>query len=117
MATETVTLRIKRGDGAGASTWEEFKVPRKPQMNIISCLMEVQKNPVTAGGQATTPVNWDSSCLEEVCGACTMVINGRARQACSALVKELSPNGETIVVEPMTKFPRVRDLVVNRHRM
>jgi succinate dehydrogenase / fumarate reductase iron-sulfur subunit len=117
MATETVTLKIKRGEGNGPSRWEEFRVPRKPQMNVISCLMEVQKNPVTASGQETTPVNWDSSCLEEVCGACTMVINGRVRQACSALVKELSPNGEPIVVEPMTKFPRVRDLVVDRQRM
>ena len=32
-------------------------------------------------------VAWDCSCLEEVCGACTMVINGRVRQACSALIE------------------------------
>ena len=30
---------------------------------------------------------------------------------------ELSPNGEPIVIEPMTKFPRVRDLVVDRQPM
>lgn len=117
MAEQTVTLKIKRGEGKGNSTWETFKVPRKPMMNVISCLMEVQKNPVTADGQGTTPVNWDCSCLEEVCGACTMVINGKVRQSCSALVKDLSPKNETIVLEPMTKFPRVRDLVVNRQRM
>lgn len=117
MATETVTLKIKRGEAAGASRWEEFKVPRKPMMNVISCLMEIQKNPTTVDGKGTTPVNWESSCLEEVCGACTMVINGRARQACSALVKDMSPNGEPITLEPMTKFPRERDLVVNRQRM
>ena len=28
------------------------------------------------------------NCLE-VCGACSMVINGRARQACSAIVDQL----------------------------
>ena len=27
------------------------------------------------------------NCLEEVCGACSMVINGRARQSCSAIVE------------------------------
>lgn len=117
MATETITLKIKRGDGDGPSRWEEYKVPRQPMMNVISCLMEIQRNPVTASGQKTSPVQWDAACLEEVCGSCTMVINGKARQACSALVTELSPNDETIVVEPMTKFPRVRDLVVNRQRM
>lgn len=117
MATDTVTLKIKRGEANGASRWEEFKVPRKPMMNVISCLMEIQKNPVTTSGQGTTPVNWEASCLEEVCGACTMVINGRVRQSCSALVKDLSPNGETITLEPMTKFPRVRDLSVDRSKM
>jgi succinate dehydrogenase / fumarate reductase iron-sulfur subunit len=40
-----------------------------------------------------------------------MVVNGRVRQACSALVDQL---GRTISLEPMTKFPVVRDLVVNR---
>jgi succinate dehydrogenase / fumarate reductase iron-sulfur subunit len=113
----TITLKIKRGDGDGPSRWEEFKVARQPMMNVISCLMEIQKNPVTADGKPTTPVNWDSACLEEVCGSCTMVINGRVRQACSALVKELAPGDETITVAPMTKFPRVRDLVVDRRRM
>jgi succinate dehydrogenase / fumarate reductase iron-sulfur subunit len=117
MATDTITLKIKRGEGASASRWEEFKVPRKPMMNVISCLMEIQKKPVTTEGKDTSPVNWDAACLEEVCGSCTMVINGRARQACSALVHELSPNGEPIVVEPMSKFPRVRDLVVDRKPM
>jgi succinate dehydrogenase / fumarate reductase iron-sulfur subunit len=114
---QTVTLKIKRGEGKGTSHWEEFRVPRLPQMNVISCLQEIQKEPRTLDGKDTTPVNWDCSCLEEVCGACTMVINGRARQSCSALVQQLSPAGETIVLEPMTKFPRVRDLVVDREKM
>lgn len=117
MAEQTVHLKIKRGDGKGESRWEEFRVPLRPNMNVISCLQEIQKNPVTVDGRSTTPVNWDSSCLEEVCGACTMLINGRARQSCSALVQQVAPQGEVIVLEPMSKFPRVRDLVVDRQRM
>jgi succinate dehydrogenase / fumarate reductase, iron-sulfur subunit len=113
-----VHLRIKRQDGPDQpARWEEFKVPYLPQMNVISALQQVQKNPVTAGGQAVAPVSWDSSCLEEVCGACTMLINGRVRQSCSALIDQLAPNGETISLEPMSKFPLVRDLVVDRSRM
>lgn len=117
MAEQTVHLKIKRGSGKGESWWEEFRVPLRPNMNVISCLQEIQKNPVTADGKPTTPVAWESSCLEEVCGACTMVINGRVRQSCSTLVSKIAPNGETIVLEPMTKFPRVTDLVVDRTRM
>src|SRR3954471_16459354 len=117
MAEQTVHLKVKRGDGASESRWEEFRVPLRPNMNVISCLQEIQKNPVTVDGRQTSPVNWDSSCLEEVCGACTMVINGRARQSCSTLIHQVAPKGETIVLEPMTKFRRVRDLVVDRQRM
>ena len=117
MAEQTVRLKIKRGSGRGDSHWEDFVVPLRPNMNVISCLQEIQKNPVTADGTKTTPVNWDSSCLEEICGACTMVINGRARQSCSTLISQIAPDGETITLEPMTKFPRVRDLVVDRSRM
>ena len=51
---------------------------------------------------ATTPVVWDASCLEEVCGSCTMIVNGRVRQACSALVDQLE---QPITLEPMTQVP------------
>jgi succinate dehydrogenase / fumarate reductase iron-sulfur subunit len=118
MMERTVKLRIKRQDGPNATArWEEFTVPWQPQMNIISALMQIQKKPVTADGQKVAPVVWEASCLEEVCGACSMIINGRVRQACAALVDRVSPNGETITIEPMTKFPLVRDLVVDRSRM
>ena len=76
--------------------------------------MDIQKNPVTASGKKTTPVVWDCNCLEEVCGACTMIINGRVRQSCSTLVKRLD---RPVVLEPMTKFPVIRDLLVDRSRM
>ena len=116
--TQTVLIRIKRQDGPGKpSRWEEFAVPLRPQMNIISCLQWIAANPkTTAGVDTTTPV-WDSGCLEEVCGACTMVINGKARQACSALVERIGPPGEPITLEPMSKFPLVRDLFVDRQRL
>jgi succinate dehydrogenase / fumarate reductase iron-sulfur subunit len=114
----SVRIKVKRQDGPGlTSYWQEFDVPWHPRMNVISALMEIQKRPVTAGGQRVTPVVWECSCLEEVCGSCTMVIGGRVSQSCSALVDQIAPSGQTIVLEPMTKFPVVRDLVVDRSRM
>lgn len=76
--------------------------------------MEVRRHPVTRDGKETTPVVWEASCLEEVCGSCTMVINGHVRQACTALIDQYE---QPIVLEPMTKFPVVRDLMVDRSRM
>ncbi|KHF29757.1 Fumarate reductase iron-sulfur subunit [Anoxybacillus sp. BCO1] len=54
------------------------------------------------------------NCLEEVCGACSMVINGKPRQSCTALVDQLE---QPIRLEPMRTFPVIRDLQVDRSRM
>jgi len=115
---KTVLIRIRRQDGPDKpSRWEQFAVPQRPNMNVISCLQYIAAHPTTTAGLATTPPVWDSGCLEEVCGACTMVINGRVRQSCSALVDKLGVDGEPITLEPMRKFPVVRDLMVDRHRL
>jgi len=119
--TRTVRFRIKRCPAPGKpSHWEEFDVAVKAgeSANVISCLQQIAANPVTAEGKKTTPVVWDAGCLEEVCGSCTMVINGHVRQSCSCLVDEYAPHeGDVITLEPMHKFPVVRDLFVDRERM
>jgi succinate dehydrogenase / fumarate reductase iron-sulfur subunit len=120
MSERLVKLRIRRQespDRPDSRRWEEFAVAHQINMNVISALMEIQKAPRTVDGKFVAPVVWDSSCLEEVCGACTMVVNGKVRQACSTLVDQVAPAGETIVLEPMSKFPLVRDLIVDRQRM
>ena len=94
--------------------FEDFKIPYHRGANVISCLMEVQRNPVTSDGKKTSPVVWDSACLEEVCGSCAMNVNGHVRMACSTLVDKLP---QPITLEPMKKFKVVRDLTVNRDRM
>lgn len=115
MSEKTVKLKILRSEGAKTPQyWEEFDVPYISGMNVISCLMAIQRNPINASGETVKPVVWECNCLEEVCGACTMVINGQPRQSCSALVDKLE---QPIVLQPLTKFPRVRDLMVDRKRM
>ena len=119
VAARTIRIRIKRCDGPGKpSRWESFKVPVEPGANVISCLLWINAHPTTEQGKATTPVNWEASCLEEVCGACTMVINGGVRQSCSCLIDQVAPKeGDTLTLEPMTSFPVVRDLWVDRQRV
>ncbi len=119
VAGRKIRVRINRCDGPGKpSRWEEFEAPTGPGSNVISVLQWIAANPVTVDGKATTPVVWDSGCLEEVCGACTMVINGKVRQSCSCLMDEYAPNpGDMITLEPMSKFPVIRDLWVDRSRM
>jgi len=112
MANNTTIIQIKRQANPGSKPyWEEFELPYTPGRNLTSALMEIAANPVTRDGKATTPITYDSSCLEEVCGSCAMLINGRARMACSALLDKLE---QPIKLEPFSKFPVVRDLAVDR---
>jgi len=112
MATKTVALEIKRQANPDApAVWEKFELEWRPGMNVISAMMEIAANPVTADGSDTTPITYDSNCLEEICGSCSMLINGKARMACSALVDKLD---QPIKLEPLSKFPVVRDLSVDR---
>jgi succinate dehydrogenase / fumarate reductase iron-sulfur subunit len=113
-----VTIRIRRQDGPGRlPRWEEFSVPHRRNMNVISCLQWIAAHPITTGGRQTTTPVWESGCLEEVCGACTMLINGKTRQACSALVDKLGSPADPITLEPLSKFSLVRDLWVDRQRL
>ena len=112
---ETIRLKVKRQDQPDSQPyWEEFEIPYRPQHNVISLLMVLRENPVNIKGERVPPVAYEVGCMEEVCGACTMIINGKVRQACSALVDNLE---QPIVLEPMTKYPVVRDLLVDRQRM
>src|SRR5467141_4702184 len=112
---KNVRFKIRRQVSTKAKPqWEEFELPWKQGMNVISSLMEIAAHPVTRQGKPTTPITYDSNCLEEICGSCAMLINGRARMACSALLDHLD---QPIKLEPFSKFPVVRDLAVDRQFM
>ena len=109
--TKSVLLKIRRQLTPDApASWEHFEIPYKPNMNVTSALMEIAAHPVTRDGKPTTPITYDSNCLEEICGSCAMLINGRARMACSSLLDHLE---QPIKLEPLSKFPLVRVLFEN----
>ncbi len=111
-------LKIYRGN-PGKQYWEEFELPYDPADNVISGLLEIQKNPINRQGKKVEPVVWEQGCLEEVCGSCSMLINGKPRQSCTALVRHLikDTGSNVITLAPFTKFPLVRDLIIDRGKM
>ena len=112
MLEQRVRFRIRRqASPHDRPHWEEFELAWHAGMNVISSLMEIARHPTTREGQATTPITYDANCLEEVCGSCAMLINGKACMACSSLVDKLE---QPIRVEPLSKLPVVRDLAVDR---
>jgi succinate dehydrogenase / fumarate reductase, iron-sulfur subunit len=58
---QQVTVRIRRQETAEKpSRWEEFSVPVRPNMNIISVLQYIAAYPKTTEGVPTTPPVWDA---------------------------------------------------------
>ena len=112
---DRIQLQVKRQDSPTSNPyWEEYEISCGPGQNVISVLMQIEKNPKTRQGQATSPVVYDRACLEEVCGSCAMRINGVSRMACTALIDSLE---QPIRLEPLGKFPVLRDLAVDRQQM
>lgn len=110
-----IRLRVRRQDTPTSSPyWENYEIPYRPRENVVSVLMELAKDPKTREGKRTSPVVYDRACLEEVCGSCAMRINGVARMACTALIDSLD---SPVELEPLGKFPVVRDLAVDRRSM
>ena len=114
-----IEVRVLRQDGPGEkSYWQRHAVAYEQDMNVISVLQRIAAQATTTEGKPVAPVAWDCNCLEEVCGACTMLVNGKTRQACTALVDKLQADSPgPIELQPMSKFPVVRDLMVDRKRL
>lgn len=111
-------MKIFRGDSSH-QFWETFALDLIPYANVIAYLMIIQRSPINVHGRAVDPISWESGCLEEVCGSCSMLINGVPRQGCSALVDHIlaETGSNTIQIAPLSKFPLIRDLLVDRTRM
>src|SRR5439155_16514409 len=101
--SKSVLFKIRRQASPNDKPhWEEFELLHKPGMNVISSLMEIAANPVTRDRKPTTPIAYESNCLEEFCGSCAMIINGKARMACTAMVVKIV---KPIRLATISKFP------------
>ena len=74
-------------------------------INYTDDLFDTEGNPAKR-------VRWECSCLQAVCGGCAMIINGIPALACNTFVDEVTK--ADLVLEPLSKFPVVADLMVDR---
>lgn len=114
----TVCLRIRRQDGPDAPAyWQQFELPTRPGDSVVALMRALRERPLTSDGRQVGPAAFEHNCMEEVCGACAMRINGRPRPSCSALIGQFDadPAGRVeVTLEPLPKFPAMRDLMVDR---
>ena len=105
-------LRKKSPDAE--SYWETFEY-NGPENNSIAGVLDYlnyHDDPVNTEGKVSERITWACSCMQGVCGACAMVINGVPALACETFLRDLK--GDEIVLEPLRKFPAVVDLAVDR---
>ena len=73
---------------------------------------------VDIDGNPAEKIEWECSCLQKKCGACAMIVNGIPKLACDSvltlLTKQKGGEDRVVTVEPLRKFPKVKDLVVVR---
>ena len=94
--------------------WETFEYDGPAENSVAGVLDYINYNDdvVNIEGKRSTRIGWECSCLQGVCGACAMVIDGRPALACETLVRDLK--GEEIEIRPLRKFPVIHDLIVDR---
>ena len=112
-----INIRIKRQQHSSSQPyWQSFCYEGSPKLTVADLLAELntQEPLLTAAGEPAEPIVYETSCHEKKCGACAMLINGLPRLACSVFVSTALGADNTLTLEPLSKFPVVRDLQVDR---
>lgn len=116
-------LRIKRHDLLQSeSFFQEFLVDEPADSTITNVLSRLnERNPLLdIKGNIAKKIDWECSCQQKICGSCAMIINGIPKLACATFLQDLCKNGQKNIViqlEPLSKFPVIRDLKVDRSQM
>lgn len=108
-------VKIKRQDRRDSKPyWQSYEYKGSREVTVAAVLdqLNYQDDLVNTEGHGARRIRWECSCLQKVCGACAMVINGKPGLACAVFLRDLS--GEELVLEPLTKFPVIADLQVDR---
>ncbi len=112
-------LKIKRCEGAGKeSYYEKYEVSfENPKETLSGVLLKLSEENITEKDpeHEYRPLFWEHSCLQKKCGACAMVINGEPGMACDTFLNDIEE--DIIEVEPLRKFPVIKDLYVDRSFM
>lgn len=108
-------VKIKRQDSPSQeSYWQSFTYdgPRHVPVSAVLDAINYTDDLFDVNNKPADRIRWECSCMQAVCGGCAMVINGTPALACATFADEVK--GEELVLEPLSKFPVVADLIVDR---
>ncbi len=116
--SKTIILEIRRQENSASEAYTQSipYVITSPMDTVASALTAINTDThiTDTDGNPITKIAWECSCLQQKCGACAMVIDGVPRLACDAFLNEFQGK---VTVEPLKKFPLIKDLMVDRSIM
>ena len=108
-------VKIKRQRSFDSEAyWQSFNYDGPTHVTVSAILdaLNYTDDLFDIDGKPASRIRWECSCMQAVCGGCAMVINGVPALACATYADEVK--GEGLVLEPLSKFPVVADLIVDR---
>jgi succinate dehydrogenase / fumarate reductase iron-sulfur subunit len=115
-----LTLKIwRQKDSKSKGQFKTYKLDNvSADMSFIEMLDLLNEK---LSGENEEPIAFDCDCLEGICGACSLMINGVAHgpegrtTTCQLHMRKFN-DGDTIVIEPWRAkpFPVIKDLAVDR---
>ena len=108
-------VKIKRQSSPNTEPyWQSFTYEGDGHVTVSAVLdsLNYTDDLFDTEGNPAPKIRWECSCMQAVCGGCAMVINGVPALACSTFIDEVK--GKDLVLEPLSKFPVVADLIVDR---
>ena len=89
----------EKPDQAG---FQSYAVPTAEPLSVMALMAEIHAQDETFACRTST-------CFKGQCGSCLVRVNGRDALGCVTMVQP----GETVTLEPHSKYRVVRDLVVD----
>ena len=108
-------VKIQRQETAESTAyWQSFTYdgPKHVTVSAVLDALNYTDDLFDINGNPAARIRWECSCMQAMCGGCAMVINGVPALACATFADEVK--GKELVLEPLSKFPVVGDLIVDR---
>ena len=108
-------VKIKRQETSESiAYWQSFRYDGPMHVTVSAVLdaLNYTDDLYDIEGKPATRIRWECSCMQAMCGGCAMVINGVPALACATFADEVK--GKELVLEPLSKFPVIADLIVDR---
>lgn len=99
--SSVIYAKVFRGD-MSAGYLEDVPVISSEPLSVMSILARIHDQDITFACRT-------SVCYKGKCGSCLVRVNGKDVFGCTTIIHP----GETVVIEPHSKFKNLRDLVVD----